>query len=169
MSLKILENILLEKYTTFKIGGPARYFIKAKTNDEVKKAIKWAKENNIPFFILGGGSNVLFSDNGFKGLVVKLETSFYKIKDSKIFAEAGVKLEKLVKIAKENNLTGLEWAVKIPGTVGGAIRGNAGAFGHSISEIVNKVYVLNGRKEEEFTKEDCFLNIKRVFLKIITH
>lgn len=135
----IKKNVRLASYTTFKIGGPAQYFFIAKTNDDLIKAIKAAKEENRSYFILGGASNLLVSDEGFKGLVIKAENSSFEIKDNLIKTEAGAKLDDLVKASIKANLTGLEWAVGIPGTIGGAVKVNASAFGHDMKEIVKKI------------------------------
>jgi len=140
---EVKENVLLKNYTTFKIGGRAKYFFVAKSKEDVIKAVLVAKKMRLPFFILGGGSNVLISDRGFKGLVVKIESGMWNVEGSKIYAGAGVLLNQLVHLALKNNLMGLEWAVGIPGTVGGAIYGNAGAFGKSIGDSVKKVEVLD--------------------------
>lgn len=156
--LKILENIPLAPYTTFEIGGPARFFCEAKTKKEIIKAIQWAKNKKVRYFILAGGSNVLVADNGFDGLVIKLQVSSYRLRDRIIIAEAGLNLAKLVQLALENSLTGLEWAIGIPGTLGGAIRGNAGAMGHSISEIIKKVEVLIDDKQNQKLKVKKFSN-----------
>ena len=142
------KNVLLANYTTFNIGGPARYFLVAKNEEEIKKAVKAAKELNLKYFILGGGSNILISDKGFDGLVIKLQVTNYKLQGKTIYAEAGVNLGKLVRFSIENNLSGLEWAAGIPGTLGGAIRGNAGAFNYSISDFVKTVEVLNIQEKE---------------------
>lgn len=140
------KNVLLAPFTTFQIGGAAQYFFIAKTREDIIKAIRWAEKEKLPFFILGGGSNLLVADEGYDGLVIKIENREWKIQSDntrfKIICEPGVWLAKLVSKSQELGITGLEWAVGIPGTVGGAIRGNAGAFGFSISEIVKSVEVL---------------------------
>ena len=135
----IRKNVPLAPYTTFKIGGPAKYFYEAKSKEDLVKAIKAAKEADLPFFILGGGSNILISDKGFDGLVIKLQATSYKLQATKIVADAGVLLSKLVDESVRAGLTGLEWAAGIPGTVGGAVRGNAGAFGVSMSDVVKNI------------------------------
>lgn len=140
--LEIKENELLKNHSTFKIGGLARYFYVAKNKEEIMSAIKWAHKNELPFFILAGGSNILFSDKGFDGLVIKILNTQYIIHDTKIIADAGVNLGKLVIESINNGLTGLEWAIGIPGTIGGAVFGNAGAYGYSISESVEKIKTL---------------------------
>jgi len=160
---KIIENQSLAQYTTFKIGGPAKYFFIAQNSDDVIKAAQAAQETNIPFFILGGGSNLLVSDEGFDGLMIRMQNAELIIKNETIEAGAGVLLSKLVIEAANSNLSGLEWATGIPGTIGGAIRGNAGAYGHSISESVQEVKVLDqklpassaGKQVANYKLQDC--------------
>ena len=156
---EIKRDISLKEFTTFKIGGKARYFLEAKKREDLISVLKLAKKFKIPFFILGGGSNILVSDRGFNGLIVKMKNTKYEVKDGLIFCEAGAPLSSLVSMAAKNNLTGLEWAAGIPGTIGGAIYGNAGAFGSSIGEIVKEVEVLKIKNcKFELTKlknKDC--------------
>jgi len=147
------KNISLKNYTTFKIGGPAKYFLTAGNKEEIKKAVELAKKLNLNYFILGGGSNILVSDKGFDGIVIKIQNSKFKVQNQNsklktIYAEAGVKLGTLVEYSIEKSLTGLEWAIGIPGTLGGAIRGNAGAFNYSISDFVKIVGVLDIQEEK---------------------
>ena len=148
----IQENVSLKKYTTFEIGGPAKYFFIAKNKKEIKEAVKTAKELKLKYFILGGGSNILISDKGFNGLVIKMQNAHYKLQGKTIYAEAGLSLGKIVQFSVDNNLTGVEWAAGIPGTLGGAARGNAGAFGKSMADIIQKVTILN--KDLQFTIYD---------------
>jgi len=168
---KIQENISLAGHTTFKIGGPARWFFIAKNTEEIKKAISMAKELNLDSFILGGGSNVLVSDKGFNGLIIKIKNSKFKIQNSKIiYAEAGMNLGKLVEYSVSKGLTGLEWAAGIPGTIGGAICGNTGAFGKSISEVVTEAQVLvcdkkNNIKVKKYNNKDCKFAYRDSILK----
>jgi len=155
------KNVLLKDYTTFKIGGKAKYFLLTKTNQDLINAIKIAKSLNIPFFVLGKGSNLLISEKGFNGLIIKIENSKIKIrkKSKKIefFCQAGVPLTKLVSYTAKNSASGLEWAAGIPGTVGGAIWGNAGAFNNSIANLVKSVKVLNTQnlKIVSFNPKKC--------------
>ncbi|MFN3301483.1 MAG: UDP-N-acetylmuramate dehydrogenase [Patescibacteria group bacterium] len=154
-------NEPLKNWTTFKIGGPARYFFLAKNEKDLIRAISLVKKLKIKFFILGEGSNVLISDKGFDGMVIKIQNSNFRIQNSKIIADAGVKLSQLVKAATNASLTGLEWAVGIPGTLGGAIYGNAGLVDErkNISALIEEVKVLNIKncklKIENFSKKDC--------------
>jgi UDP-N-acetylmuramate dehydrogenase len=122
----VKESILLKDYTTFRIGGRAKYFFIVKTKEDLIKAIKVAKKLKLPFFVFGGGSNLLVSDKGFTGLVIKNETRNFKVKGKKIIAESGVILDTVIKAAVGAGLPGLEEGSGIPGTLGGAVYGNAG-------------------------------------------
>lgn len=151
---KIIENELLSKYTTFRIGGPAKYFFEAKKIDEVVRAVALAKKLNLSFLILGGGSNILFSDEGFNGLVIKMNCKnvFFEKRKGKIIAEAGILLGHLVSESIKNGFSGLESLVGIPGTLGGAIFGNAGLGKGSccIGDSVERIRLLmpNGKIKE---------------------
>ena len=156
------KNVSLKNYTTFKIGGPAKYFFAAKTKGDLIEAVSVAKKLRLPFFILGGGSNLLISDDGFKELVIKIENLKLKIENSKLIVDAGVSLSKLVDISTKRGLTGLEWAVGIPGTVGGAVFGNAGAFQKSMKNVVKKVEVFDTKelRIENYGLRDCRFGYK---------
>jgi len=150
-------NVSLKNHTSFKIGGKAKYFFVARTNEQLIDAIKLASKYNLPFFILGGGTKLLVSDKIFKGLVIKAENLGFKVQDFKIFAESGLSTIKLTDIALENSLTGLEWLKGIPGTVGGAIRGNAGAFNSSMENVISFVEVFDktSKKLKVFKNKNC--------------
>lgn len=167
--VNIQKNIALASHTTFKIGGPAKYFSEAKSIDEIQELCLWAQKEKIPVAIIGGGSNVLVSDRGFDGLVIKIKNQKLEINDDLIYCEAGVPLAKLAAEAVKNELAGLEWAIGIPGTVGGAINGNAGAFSKSTSENVKEVRVLDLRRlsfqGEIFKKEDCKFEYRNSIFK----
>ena len=166
--LGIKLNISLRNYTTFKIGGPARYFFIAKNKNDLIEAVKWTIDKKLPFFILGGGSNVLFSDKGFSGLVIKLQISNFRFQDSELYAEAGAELAELVKLAAEKGLAGIEWIAGIPKiTVGGAVRNNAGAFGVTIKDVVKTVEVfdIGDSKIKRFKSRDCKFNYKQTIFK----
>lgn len=143
-NIKVEENISLAEYTTFKIGGSAKYFLAVNDIDDLNKAVEFAKNKQLPYFILGGGSNLLISDNGFNGVVIKIQNSEYKIKDKKIITDAGVELGILVKSSIKNSLTGLEWAIGIPGTIGGAVKVNASAYNQDIKKLVKNIKEVNG-------------------------
>ena len=148
-------NEPLAKHTTFKIGGRASFFIEVKENDSLVKLLNFLSENGIEYYILGGGSNILFSDDDFEGVVIKISNFKFQISNCLIEADAGVVLGKIVNEAIKNELAGLEWGAGIPGTVGGAVRGNAGAMGKDISLILEKVEVWENGEVVKYGKDDC--------------
>lgn len=159
--MKPRENIPLKDYTTFRIGGPARYFWEAKTREELIESIEWARKKNAPFFILGGGSNLLISDQGYNGLIIRMGGDEI---EGEIKADAGVPLKKLVEFSVEKSLTGLEWAAGIPGTLGGAVWGNASAFGGKMSDLVGEMEVL--KKDSLEIKKTSRLNSGLIILSV---
>jgi UDP-N-acetylmuramate dehydrogenase len=155
------SNFLKEKeplapYTTFKIGGPAKLFFIASSIENLTQAIRIAYELNFPFFILGGGSNLLVSDEGFSGLAIKNECRKIIIDDCQITAQSGASLADLIELARKNSLTGLEFAVGIYGTVGGGICGNAGAYGSSLGQFLTKAVLLAPPGEIKNVGNDYF-------------
>ncbi len=152
----VQTDVLLAKYTTFKIGGSAKYFFIANDNEDLVRAITFAKKLKIPGYVLGGASNVLVSDQGFDGLIIINQTQDIIIKkDKRVVADAGVNLMSLVNKTAEEGLTGLEWGAGIPGTVGGAVRGNAGAYGGQMSDNLIGVEVMRGSKQFIMDKKNC--------------
>jgi UDP-N-acetylmuramate dehydrogenase len=173
---EVQEDVLLAPYTTFKIGGKAKYFFIAKTKEDIVKAIKAAQQGGVLFFVLAGGSNVLFPDNGFDGLIIKIQNSKsslarggQKIQNSVIRVEAGAKLADIVNLARQAGLSGLEWAAGIPGSIGGAVRGNAGAFDASMADIIKEVEALDisqsGGQSSAFSAEDCEFDYRNSIFK----
>jgi UDP-N-acetylmuramate dehydrogenase len=176
--IDIKKNISLASYTTFRIGGPAKFFVEVSSKDELIEALRYAKEKNSEFFILAGGSNVLVSDNGFDGLVIKIKNKKEKIKitnqNSKLFLEcwAGENLVGVVNFAADNGLTGLEDLAGIPGTIGGAVRGNAGAYAinevgiGSVAESVDIIDLDSDTNEaKKMSKEECQFNYRSSIFK----
>jgi len=156
----IKENIKLSEYTTFRIGGPAKYFLVTENKKELTGALAWAKENSTPFFILGGGSNILFADQGFNGLVIKIKNNEIifdsKEQESQAVCGAGASLAKVLSEATSRNLGGLEWALGIPGTLGGAVCGNAGRLGQDLAQAVVSVQILDANlAEKEVLASEC--------------
>ncbi len=151
------ENFPIHTLTSYKIGGPARYFFEAKNPDELKMAIKEIKKRNLEFFVLGGGTNLLIGDEGFPGLVLKPSINFIESSGEEVSVGAGVSMFDLINFSIERGLSGLEWAGGLPGTVGGAIRGNAGCFGGEIKDIVKNVKSLDTEtlREIERSFSDC--------------
>ena len=164
---KVQKNILLKNYTTYKIGGPAKYFFIAESKESLMLALTVVKDFKLPVFIFGGGSNILVSDKGFKGLVIKIDISDINFQKNKALVGAGADLTKLAYLTANNELSGLEWAAGVPGTVGGAIYGNAQAFGTKISDTVKNVEAidLKNLKIKNLTKEQCHFSLKNSIFK----
>lgn len=164
---QIKKNVSLKKYTTFKIGGKTSYFLEIKEEKKLIEILKFLKKEKIPFFILGGGSNVLFSDRGFKGVVIRFKNSQIEFKKNKIKVSAGCFLKNLVSFCIEKELSGLEFLAGIPGTLGGAVRGNCGAFGNSIGDFVEEVKVFDFKKMKivYFSKQKCNFSYRESIFK----
>ena len=169
IGLEVLENEPLAKYTTFKIGGPAKFFVTVNNKADLFKAVKAADEFKLPYFIKGGGSNILVSDNGFDGLVIKLESSEPEIKENLVTVFAGSSLGGFINKTVQAGLGGLEFAANIPGTVGGAIYGNAGAYGKGVGDFVQSVEIICQDNHEinlkVLTKEECEFNYRDSIFK----
>jgi UDP-N-acetylmuramate dehydrogenase len=172
--VNILEHVTLAPLATYAIGGEAKYFAKPKNSGELLEALTWADKNNQSVFILGGGSNILISDKGYNGLVIKLNNQKIDKKEwggKKIELEvgSGVSLGTLVQFCNtaQKFITGLEWAAGIPGCVGGAVFGNAGAFGESMGQKVKSVYVYNRVEHtfETYKKEACNFSYRNSLFK----
>lgn len=165
--INVQENILLAPYTTFKIGGPARYFLQVSDAEGVKEALHWARENKQEVHILGGGSNVLISDSGYNGLVIRLAESMPDISGDILRVFSGCLLMSVVEVAQENALAGMEHLAGIPGTVGGATYGNAGAFGVEMKDIVASVTAVHLQTVEErrFLHGECEFAYRESYFK----
>lgn len=165
--MKIINNQSLKDLTTFKIGGEAEFFTEVSLKEELIEALAWAKSKDLPIFILGGGSNLLISEQGLKGLTIKMVNNEIELKGNNIVVEAGAALADLIGFAFKNNLTGLEWGIGIPGSVGGAVRGNAGAYGGEISRLVEEIEAYDVLKNEWLTisKNDCLFSYRESHFK----
>ncbi len=142
---QVLCDEPLKEYTSFKIGGPADYLIFPKTNMQVSCIIKLCKQEEMPLFILGNGSNLLVTDEGFRGVVIQLYKAFNTITvdQTRIIAQAGARLSQVANAAARASLTGLEFASGIPGTLGGAVFMNAGAYGGEMEQVVRRVTAVD--------------------------
>ncbi len=165
--IRFQENVSLAKYSNYKIGGPSRYFFVAKTADELREAIIEAECRNLKLFILGDGTNLIFSDRGFSGLTVKIAIAGIKAHGNKVAAGAGMEMDDLLLFAAKKNLRGLEWAGGLPGTVGGAVRGNAGAFGGETKDAIERVRSLNIKtlKEKVRANKACMFSYRSSIFK----
>ena len=143
IGLKIEENVSLKNLTTLRLGGEARYFLVSHDVHELLAAVKAALELKINFFVLGGGSNVVISDAGFEGLVIKNESGEVSIEGNEAMVDSGIKLPVLIRKLAELDMGGLEFMAGIPGTLGGAVINNAGAFGDTISNHLKSVTIID--------------------------
>lgn len=167
------KNILLSNHSNYKIGGLASHFLEAKKTDEIVKALKqWGKEKRGKsgrVFVLGAGTNVLFSDEGFDGLILKPKIEFIKNDDCVLRVGAGVPMEDLLDYAIVKSLSGLEWAGGLPGTVGGAVFGNAGAFGGEMKDAVCEVISMDISSPKfeiiKRTNKDCGFGYRKSAFK----
>ncbi len=167
MSITIQEHVPLAPLTTFGIGGPALHFCGVKSEDDVREALAWAKKFNLPHVVLAGGSNVLIPDEGIKALVMHMEGDSFAFTDGELSADAGCNLLTLIRTASDEGYGGWEALAGIPGTIGGAVRGNAGAFGMEIKDVLISVRALNADTGEvrDFTIGECDASYRMSFFK----
>lgn len=137
-------NEPMNKHTTFRVGGPADYFLTPETVEQVQKIVMFLKKNNIPYYIVGNGSNLLVGDLGYRGAIIQIYQKMNQIRTDGeyIYADAGALLSKIAAEALSKGLTGFEFASGIPGTLGGAVMMNAGAYGGEIKQIIQEATVL---------------------------
>jgi UDP-N-acetylmuramate dehydrogenase len=168
-ALHLQENQPLASYTTFKTGGPARHFVAVTTVEELKIALALARQNRWPVFILAGGSNLIISSKGFGGLVIKIELVSWRLdlEACQLMADASVPMKTLVDESVAAGLAGLEWAGGLPGTFGGAIRGNAGAFGGEIKDSIESVSAVNATtgQQKTWTAAQCQFGYRDSYFK----
>jgi UDP-N-acetylmuramate dehydrogenase len=153
---KITLNEKLAQFTTFRIGGVADYFVEPVDPCDAVNIVNYAKNKDIPYYVMGNGSNVLISDEGIRGLVLNLESgfSYMRHENGKIIAGAGVKMAKFVDFCIQNGYRGVEMLAGIPATVGGALVMNAGAYGGEMSDYVVEVQVVKNGEIKRLTKEE---------------
>lgn len=146
---KVKINEPMNRHTTFRIGGPADYFLLPSSQKEVKGIIEICREEAVPYFILGNGSNLLVSDEGYRGVILQLYRNYGDIcvKGNMIYANAGALLSQIASAARNASLTGFEFAGGIPGTLGGAVVMNAGAYGGEMKDVLKEVTVMTGDGE----------------------
>ena len=168
--MQILENEPMNKHTSFKVGGPARFFVKAESVDNLKEALAMAREKGLPHFILGNGTNLLVSDKGYEGVVITLAGEFSEITDmgkGAFKAGAAVPLGRFARTALKQGYAGIHKLAGIPGTLGGAIYMNAGAYGQEIGTHCTQVITLNeaGNIRERSASECAFGYRQSIFQK----
>lgn len=156
--LRFEEDRPLAKLTTFRIGGKAAWFVRVRTVDELRMVVATARTAGLPWFVMGAGSNLVAPDAGFPGVVVRLAGTFAgcEEREGRIVAGAGLRLAKLCAVAAKEGLTGLEFAVGIPGTVGGALYMNAGAWGGCVLERTERVTLFDTETNEVRSEDGPF-------------
>ena len=145
----VLKDEPMKMHTTFRIGGPADYFIQPSKIEEIRRIVAVCRECSIPYYIMGNGSNLLVGDKGFRGVIVQVfkQMSDVYADGERVYAQAGALLSKTAAVACEASLTGMEFSSGIPGTLGGALRMNAGAYGGEMKQIVESAEVLTSEGE----------------------
>ncbi len=165
--MAIKENVNLSRFSNYKIGGPARFFFEASSEGDVIEAVAFGREKELDIFILGGGTNLLIDDAGFNGLVIKPGINLLEVRGEKISVGAGVSITELLNYTIAHSLSGLEWAGGLPGTLGGAIRGNAGCFGGEMKDVIESVRSLDTKtmKMIERPVAECEFNYRDSIFK----
>lgn len=165
----IEHNVLLKRYSNFRIGGPARRFVRAQSLVELADVVAAARREELPILVMGSGTNLLISDEGFAGLVIKPEFDYVQHHDVLFKVGAGALVSDALNTSIAKGLAGLEWAGGLPGTIGGAIRGNAGAFGGEIKDVVRDVMSLSlaegGSKIIKRTAAECHFGYRNSVFK----
>jgi len=167
--LVIKRSEPIAPYTTFGIGGPADVLVEAYTEKALQQVVREAMQSRMRWLLIGGGSNLLVGDTGFRGLVIVNRIEHLAVNGTHIVAGAGADLGEVVEAARENSLSGIEFAIDIPGTVGGAIRGNAGAFGRSVGDIVVRIRLLEGTELVDRTPAELGFAYRHSKLKTNDH
>lgn len=164
---EVQEQVPLSPLTTFEIGGLARYLVDVRSEAEIREAIQWAEEKQVSFVVLAGGSNVLVPDAGLDALVIRIKGDLYGVESGAVDSWAGTNLLALIRAVGTQGYGGWEKLAGIPGTIGGAVRGNAGAFGSEIKDFVQKVRALNVQTGEsrEFSNTECDFSYRHSFFK----
>jgi len=163
---RICKKEPLKNHCTFRIGGPADLFYELTNIEELPELLTFAEENSVPYRMIGRGTNVLFTDKGFRGLIIKNLANNYSIDGEKVVAESGVILAQLVRASVDANLTGLETFYGLPGSIGGAIYGNAGTPGNEIGKLVENITVFSiDDGIQELKKDDLIFEYRHSSLQ----
>ncbi len=164
--IAVKRDVPLSSFTSFHIGGPAKYFAVVEDEKNLVLLLKLAREHEIPVFIMGGGSNVLVADEGFDGLVVHCQLHQIKFDDCVVHVDSGVMTAQLAGKTVVQGLAGLEWSVGIPGRIGGAIRGNAGAMGGEFRDVITSVRYIDDHGDiHERSNEACEFGYRESIFK----
>ena len=156
----VLKKEAMAAHVTFRVGGPADYYVPVEDSEELRQILHLCKEAGIPWFVLGNGSNLLVGDGGIRGVVLELQREYadVRVEGNKVIAQAGALLSKIAAAALKAGLTGFEFAAGIPGTIGGACVMNAGAYGGELKDVLKEVKVLTPEGEERVCRrKNCSL------------
>lgn len=177
LGLTLRSNVPLAPLTTMKVGGPAEHFVTVGTMEQMRHVVRWAHEVNLPYFVLGGGSNLLISDAGMRGLVIHNRCRAVRVDEAPccvwpfddrpyLFAEAGAPTAGAARFSVNAGLTGFEWAISVPGTIGGLVLGNAGAHGSEAKDTFEYGWMLDAQGEHvEFRVEEMAYSYRNSTLK----
>jgi UDP-N-acetylmuramate dehydrogenase len=154
------QNISLADFTTLKVGGPAQYLVEVHTEEELKQAIAWAKDSKLAYRVVGEGSNLLVSEAGFSGLIIVNKLDYINLTDQLVVG-SGTNLNKFVDFVNQKGIAGFETLAGIPGTVGGAVYGNAGAYGETISDHLLFVRTLS----RKYLRDECQFEYRESLFK----
>ncbi len=167
--MKLERNIKLADYSTFRIGGKAKYFARVSDENEIKEAVEKANEMKVPYHTFGGGSNIIFPDNGYPGVIIRMENRSIEFSDKTVTVGSGVSLQQLITSMIKKGFCGMEELVGIPGTVGGAIYGNAGTGRVEIKDVIESVDVFyfdnNQWTSRTMTANECSFSYRNSVFK----
>ncbi len=159
------EGELLSRHLNVRVGGPAKWFVEARNTQDLIDVVNLAQNVAVEYFILGGGSNTIVSDSGFQGLVIKAANRTLRVDGDCVYAEAGVISAAAARASADAGLRGFEWAISLPGTIGGAVRGNAGCFGGEMHDSIESVRVLRRGDVLALSNEDLHFAYRHSLLK----
>ncbi|MFA6522247.1 MAG: UDP-N-acetylmuramate dehydrogenase [Patescibacteria group bacterium] len=162
---RVKEHEPMAKHSTYRVGGEADWFVEARSVEDVIGATRVARDAGVPMVVIGGGTNVLFSDEGFRGIVLQMALRKVEINGSNVVAEAGALTALTARQSAEAGLEGFEWGASLPGTMGGAVRGNAGCFGGEMKDNVSMVEVLRDGEVVQLTNADLQFGYRDSILK----
>lgn len=158
-------NELMSKHTTFKIGGKAEFFVIVEETEKLVELLKLLDGEGVPYFILGGGSNMLFRDEDYSGIVIKIKTNKTEVTENGIIADAGCSTVAVANLSMKEGFVGFEWGVGVPGTIGGAVRGNAGAMGSEMQNNVESVEAYIDGEVVTLSNQDCHFHYRHSIFK----
>lgn len=156
-SARLIEREPMARHTNFRVGGPARWYCDARSAEDIADAVRIAQDGDVPWLVVGGGSNMLVADRGYDGLVIQVAVRDIAVDGTRVAAGAGAITAAVARAAGDAGCVGFEWAISLPGTIGGAVRGNAGCFGGEMRLMVDRVHVFDAmqRSFRELQNAEC--------------